>query len=437
MAEIYRTAETVLACIGPADASSNAIYELYQHLDLHLDEIDSHDAFDHRALVRGPFWSQFEHPGQWDMLDGSELGRKMAEHWDNFSTRAYWSRLWIIQELHSARYNDRIEILCGDLTAIWDQLAKIASLFDEWGLIDSWYKGHKLFIREIDIMKSVYRRDAATARGHLEYFWDNLSHFSCEDPRDRVYGVLGIFPWNLVGIEKPLPDYEISCFDLALHLLSHTQVLSLGDTDGIVAALALDKLDIADLIQQFKASVTVTQPANSGSILYETSVTAACLIQQDCEGQLFVALDYIGAELDPAGEEEHLYAGCRRRFNSTNSLHDREHQPVQLLTENRLSVIAWHEATPGDILIRLGCCFIIIRPTERSTKFQVVGRVTCLYSSLTPISNKVKSWSCDCCPGARNVEARPNLRASFTGLSRAEALMLDIIKDTASNNALG
>ncbi|PPJ60719.1 hypothetical protein CBER1_03478 [Cercospora berteroae] len=95
MAEIYTKAEMVLACVGPSVESSHAIHELCHRLH---DEVPD-DAYEYREFVRG--WKKLEWDELCEMSIGPELGVKLMDQWLDFSSREYWSRLWIIQELHN------------------------------------------------------------------------------------------------------------------------------------------------------------------------------------------------------------------------------------------------------------------------------------------------------------------------------------------------
>ena len=129
--------------------------------------------------------------------------------------RPYWERLWIIQEI--AMGNSQTPILCGDATVRWGHI----------------YHGIYTFgSRHIDIFFSNIERECHEAsvrysglnRNKLIHLWDegevqagkkrpqflpmlDLGRKStATDPRDKVYGLLGLMPPEVAAAVEP--DYE-------------------------------------------------------------------------------------------------------------------------------------------------------------------------------------------------------------------------------------
>lgn len=319
MAEIYGQAEMVIACVGPSDESSDAIYELCHYLDLGLDRQNPRKPFDYRKLVNGPLWSKFEHLEQSETLNGSILGMEMRDCWNGFTAREYWSRLWIIQEMHSAR-NRQIQVVCGDLITDWYLVAKLASLLQGWGVASEEQDGPKMLICHIMDVITIDQKDSL-GEEDCWFFWQDLAYFSCEDDRDRVYGVLGVFPWERAGIPKPTPDYEVSCFDLAVQLIPETGVLREYSVVTATQLLRLDELSISDLTQQFRASNSLAQFTKSSLTIYDITITAVCLIQQDIQGRLYIA---------PQEANQGVCAAWRRSARGMKSLRNNGQEPIEI-----------------------------------------------------------------------------------------------------------
>jgi len=139
-------------------------------------------------------------------------------------TRPYWERLWIIQEI--AMGNSQTPVLCGDATVRWGHI----------------YHGIYTFgSRHIDIFFSNIEREcreggvryAGLNRNKLIHLWregevqagKQLPQFlpmldlgrksAATDPRDKVYGLLGLMPPEVAAsiepdYEKPIPEVYLS-----------------------------------------------------------------------------------------------------------------------------------------------------------------------------------------------------------------------------------
>jgi hypothetical protein len=120
--------------------------------------------------------------------------------------RPYWSRLWVFQELKSAR---SIELMCGDATVEWHKFKQDLLVHDSD--VDS-----------VDSLDGVgepdpVRNSTATSMVMLcgqrmpTSLWTLLqltSHLHCYDPRDKVYALLSIAKTGTAGIDA----------DYAMHL---------------------------------------------------------------------------------------------------------------------------------------------------------------------------------------------------------------------------
>ncbi|KAK2809800.1 hypothetical protein FQN50_003440 [Emmonsiellopsis sp. PD_5] len=136
-----------------------------------------------------------------DSLKGSKSDRRTAQQ--SLFQRPYFSRLWAIQEVVLAK---RLELLCGRQSVPWlnhfppAELSIISPGAPSW-LIDmsSWSK--------------------VTGQNLLRLLIDTSS-YKCSDPRDKVFGLLG-----LVQEQGLTPDYSISVEDvytgIAAYIIKH------------------------------------------------------------------------------------------------------------------------------------------------------------------------------------------------------------------------
>lgn len=95
----------------------------------------------------------------------------------------YFTRLWVIQEIF---LSSNRRILCGDIWLELDDLISALQGSDNSrlppvGFLNSMLHGNQLYTSLIE-----------RGQGSLEYCIDRFSAYNCEDPRDKVYGLLGL-----------------------------------------------------------------------------------------------------------------------------------------------------------------------------------------------------------------------------------------------------
>ncbi|KAH9904517.1 heterokaryon incompatibility protein-domain-containing protein [Xylariomycetidae sp. FL2044] len=132
-----------------------------------------------------------------------------------FRSAPLWSRLWIMQELSCA---PRVTLVAGTETLDWELVeaflgdAPYADAFHT-----SWQHGlgKKLVADVFGIVQTIHQqrqilRDSTAARGYRPTLMDVLARFKfalSSDPRDMIYGLLGLVPEEARGIR---PDYSKS-----------------------------------------------------------------------------------------------------------------------------------------------------------------------------------------------------------------------------------
>ena len=118
----------------------------------------------------------------------------------------YFTRLWVIQEIF---LSSNRRILCGDIWLELDDLISALQGSDNSrlppvGFLNSMLHGNQLYTSSIE-----------RGQGSLLYCIDRFSAYNCEDPRDKVYGLL-----SLVHEDDRLEvDYSKSTEDVFLQVV--------------------------------------------------------------------------------------------------------------------------------------------------------------------------------------------------------------------------
>ncbi|KAH6694853.1 heterokaryon incompatibility protein-domain-containing protein [Leptodontidium sp. MPI-SDFR-AT-0119] len=116
-------------------------------------------------------------------------------------TRPYWGRLWVIQEVCLAA---RLKIHCGPASVSWDAFRKFWDAFG--GLIAEENTADYVPVLLQELIKL-----SQGGRQSLEEIICSSRHFECADPRDRLYGILGLLDIQEPKLNKldprPIPKF--------------------------------------------------------------------------------------------------------------------------------------------------------------------------------------------------------------------------------------
>jgi hypothetical protein len=107
-----------------------------------------------------------------------------------FRQRTYWSRLWIIQEIMLSR---RVVLYCGDDELSWtylERLCLISRILQEHFTSSIYVAMHSCF--NLDHGVALTRGMFKSKTLYIESIQELLCNCSCENPKDYVYGMLGI-----------------------------------------------------------------------------------------------------------------------------------------------------------------------------------------------------------------------------------------------------
>jgi hypothetical protein len=208
MADIFRTAERVIAWLGSEADSSALAFKVLRKMSFHI-EVDW-------ELVR-------MRPARKSESDLLFADLDVALPYDEVTLRAIWQllsrswfeRLWVQQEIRLA--NSRAILVCGYDTMLWkDFRDAILCLY----LKKAWI--------QLDFHQRLQRVYDMCDLPHFQSIVEILGgafHFRCADPRDRVYGLLSLMDetGKKVGIK---PDYTKTTREVYIDLvLQYTQEL--------------------------------------------------------------------------------------------------------------------------------------------------------------------------------------------------------------------
>lgn len=165
-------------------------------------------------------------------IDGRALDIGHVGNLRDLLTRSWWRRTWVQQEFVLAT---RLAMHCGSRCLNHDTLSKFVvdtyeissgwnySAYDYTVLREMWngYSNLQYFIS----MRRTHDYLAHTERSHgdvqlrMSYFLQSLCIgrlYGCADPRDSIYGLLGLAPNDFASIVDP--DYKLSIADVFQHM---------------------------------------------------------------------------------------------------------------------------------------------------------------------------------------------------------------------------
>lgn len=208
VAEIYASAERVLAWTGPSAPGSNVAVNLLHRI---ADSVDLDLDPGSRAPRPRPRESQ------WTRESGAAsayfrllLDERVALPWDGpesqaleaFFHRPWFERLWARQEI-ALGAADAV-LLCGASSIAWAKFARAAVFLDRKAKDPR----HPRF-RRWTARTALVADTAAPRVSGLGHLLRQMQRTGCADPRDRVYGVLGILPPAARGLAARIaPDYR-------------------------------------------------------------------------------------------------------------------------------------------------------------------------------------------------------------------------------------
>jgi hypothetical protein len=193
MRDIYQFAKSVIIWLGESSADSTTAMFTLDYVGKQLEFVSGHRFVPAPACTEKDWWNTKHNiplrHGIWDSI--SRLLR-----------RPYFERLWVLQELQLA--NHRSIIQCGQVVRPWYNVrrALLRCRFDRRQLMQLSSSDH---MRELKHVINVARNQTTSNAGTL---FGIASTRKCSNPRDKIYGILGLLHPNLSN--KIRPQYALS-----------------------------------------------------------------------------------------------------------------------------------------------------------------------------------------------------------------------------------
>ena len=204
MAEIYSSAGQVLAWLGPPTHDSDYAMAMLQRIGDSIDvnwtslEIRSKDSQWTRESSMASMYFRllldltFKLP--WD---GQE-----SQAFESLFNRPWFERLWIRQEITLGA--ERAILICGRSSIPWSAFRK-AAIFLNKKVKDPSHPRFEHWRARAALVAEV----CTQGRTWLGQMLRQMQRTSCTDPRDRVYGILGILPATSKGMADLIrPNYK-------------------------------------------------------------------------------------------------------------------------------------------------------------------------------------------------------------------------------------
>ncbi|TRX95899.1 hypothetical protein FHL15_003041 [Xylaria flabelliformis] len=230
MRKIYQMARSVQIWLGPEKNDSGLALKLINHFPFFACEGDhSQPKPGSFTWMRSTDMEQMEHD-----LDSNET-RKMWLAVSCLFERAWWNRTWVAQEATIA--ND-IVFMCGSATIDWWSIWML--LENLWAHSD-WTtrvipNGSTLLLTSAPARTILWMRQKQGTFDLLQALY-HLRPFQVSDPKDKIYGVLGLASDSESIV--PQPDYAASPTQINISLLRSMTAVR-GDLDWLTLLHSYD-----------------------------------------------------------------------------------------------------------------------------------------------------------------------------------------------------
>ena len=222
MGQIYARSQHVLACVGPHTDDSTSLFRAFGKNRELLVSI--------QGLALG---STIDKAGYWAMpnpiLEGSPVAEQCLSTFNPperealitdfiaFMGRPYFSRVWVLQELHLA---PATSLCCGMDRRSFAFLLAVSIMIEFW--INA--PGHTSCLTLQESFHNIEAQRgcltlATSVRGRrrLTEVLQAMQSFQCMDVRDRLFGVLALIEWG--SGEPAVPDYSKDNYEVAIEVL--------------------------------------------------------------------------------------------------------------------------------------------------------------------------------------------------------------------------
>ena len=204
MGRIYSKAENVVVWLGDGDLDDGMAFDFAPRLLSYLPPLSAGHGVTRQGLVARHALPYIQSPG-WIALS-------------RIFSRPYFRRSWIIQEVALAR---RAAVHCGPYVIDWDVLATASSYqMAQATDAENAHDAHDA----VAAITELNRHDHGRGNNLVDALFMSY-HFSCTDPRDKVFAMLGLA--QTLGLK---PDYNSSVEDVYLRTTQFL-VLAHGNLD--------------------------------------------------------------------------------------------------------------------------------------------------------------------------------------------------------------
>ncbi|KAK5698624.1 hypothetical protein LTR97_006270 [Elasticomyces elasticus] len=385
MGDIYRTATTVLACVGPHDEHSRILVDLPLDVGISLDSANA----DKISLDDGEKWED------WIMSKDKQLLTRVCHAIYEFGERPYWYRLWIVQELFEAR---EVEVMCGQSRLNYWVVGQLVGIYLHTSIV--------MPNREEMHWEVPYYAPAPITSG-LTDVW----RLHCEDPRDRIYGMLRLFQW-FPPEAKPVPDYARPAVDLAMAVLDSIACFAQASTLLWALRMTWRDCSLQGLEQQRGDGTLQSHHPGFQKLTVNVDICFAARIAQDEHGILTVRRDSRLSDDMLASREAYI---PERALHSVSP----SRQPIPLVAAGIKAFFVPSNVQLGDILVedeglpleKVDGCLMVIRQRSE-TVFEFVGPASIARGYHTRFFTH-----CECFPNADGTAVNgPTLKISISKL---------------------
>jgi len=236
MQNIYSKASIVTAWLGPEADNSNLAINLLTRIGESADVDLNTSRVTKRAASPWLTKSSMDN-GYTTLL----LDRNFPIPWDGpeaqaleaLFNRPWFERLWIRQEVILG--GECTTLLCGGSSITWPTFHKAAFVLADKRVDDA--HPHKVeWMLRTHLVGQIWLHGKTPLRSLMR----DLRQTSCSDPRDRVYGALGILPFDSSGIIRDIkPDYTKSVVQVYRDLVIADMTVN-GRADLLAECYSLD-----------------------------------------------------------------------------------------------------------------------------------------------------------------------------------------------------
>jgi hypothetical protein len=191
MAEIYSKAYRVLVWLGEESADSPLAMDVAERIWKFVI---------YESLTEDPFDTEAQQPPEVDESEWAALENLFAK-------RAWWRRLWVVQEIALAR---QVRLICGSRTLDWSFIEALrAGVQKKLWAPEPTQRFGAIFSAawELDAARATNKTTDGLTLPRLGSLMQTFSRRKCVDARDLCYGLLAMAPLERASIT---PDYDLA-----------------------------------------------------------------------------------------------------------------------------------------------------------------------------------------------------------------------------------